>query len=331
MALSIAVTRSVAATSSRTQPKELGVRRFRPLLALGYQQNLRALIEQLSESRDPEGAKALLNEALVTIDDHMSALFSFGLTLGDLIPTVRYSAALRVLRDLTVQGWSVRYDDEGAILDPPGSAVFRGSDPERGKEALRRSFSFAREAQLVQPATLRFIESVEHRGISALFSDGAELADRLAHYQGDESPIVPQLEIIRPGDRDSTTGILLQDVWRYARHYWSIPYQSTPGRNMFYLIRDAALPTRPLIGIAALGNPVLGLSQRNRVYGWSAQGLNDRLKNLSPQQHREIATHLYEVIARGLDETYSEDLLPEGWASHQRDWREMVEHLQQIE
>ncbi len=331
MALSIAVTRGVATTPSRIQPKELGVRRFRPLLALGYQQNLRALIEQLSERRNPEEAKALLNEAVVTVGDHMSALFSFGLTLGDLIPTVRYSAALRVLRDLTVQGWSVRYDDEGAILDPPGSAVFLGSDPERGKEALRRSFSFAREAQLIQPATSRFVESVERRGIGTLFADGADLANRLARCRGGDQPVVPQLQLIRPGDRDTTTGILLQDVWRYARHYWSIPYQSTPGRNMFYLIRDEALPSRPLIGIAALGNPVLGLSQRDRFYGWSAQGLHDRLKDLSAQRRREIATHLHEAITRGLDETYSEDLLPEGWASHQRDWREIVEHLEQLE
>jgi hypothetical protein len=331
MALSIAVMRSAAATSSRTQPKELGVRRFRPLLALGYQQDLRALIEQLSDSRDPEDARALLNEAVETVGDHMSALFSFGLTLGDLIPTVRYSAALRVLRDLTVQGWSVRYDDEGAILDPPGSIVFRGSDPERGKEALRRSFSFAREAQLVQPATLRFIKSVERRGIGSLFTDGAELADRVARSRNCDSPIMPQLELIRPGDRDSTTGILLQDIWRYARHYWSIPYQSTPGRNMFYLIRDAALPSRPLIGIAALGNPVLGLSQRDRFYGWSAQGIHDRLKDLSPQRRREIAAHLYEVVARGLDETYSADLLPEGWTIHQQDWQETVERLERLE
>ena len=86
--------------------------------------------------------------------------------------------------------------------------------------------------------------------------------------------IKPELQVIEPGARDETTGVLLQDVWRYARHFWSIPYQSTPGRNLFYLVRDAALPERPLIGIAALGNPVLGwpsvtITSAGPRTGWS--------------------------------------------------------------
>ena len=32
----------------------------------------------------------------------------------------------------------------------------------------------------------------------------------------------PVLQVIDPGARDVTTGVLLQDVWRYARHFWSI-------------------------------------------------------------------------------------------------------------
>ena len=33
------------------------------------------------------------------------------------------------------------------------------------------------------------------------------------------------------------------------------------------------MPDRPLIGIAALGNPVLGLAKRDDHFGWSANGL----------------------------------------------------------
>lgn len=166
---------------------------------------------------------------------------------------------------------------------------------------------------------------MERRAIGALFADGAELAARL---QQNETSIVPQLELIKPDDRDPTTGILLQDIWRYARHYWSIPYQSTPGRNMFYLVRDAAVPTRPLIGIAALGNPVLGSARRDDFYGWSIPGLRERLKKLAPYPQHTIAAHFYNVIVEGIDETYSEDLLPKDWAS---DWRTTVDLLERLE
>ena len=92
-------------------------------------------------------------------------------------------------------------------------------------------------------------------------------------------------------------------MWRYARHFWSIPYQSTPGRNLFYLVRDAALPDRPLIGIAALGNPVLGLAKRDDHFGWSANGLERRLPDLDARKRREISGHLFRVLRDAIEAT----------------------------
>jgi hypothetical protein len=272
-------------------------------------------------------AATLLKEAIAATSNYESELLSSGLEQDDLVPTTRYLAALRVLRDLVSQGWNLRFDDEGLVLDSPDSVSSQEDEPERKKEALRRSFSFAREAQLAEPATERFISAMERRGIGALFADGSELAERLTQLSSNKISIVPQLELIESGARDSTTGILLQDVWRYARHYWSIPYQSTPGRNMFYLVRDAALPSRPLIGIAALGNPVLGLSQRDHFYGWSLKGLRRILEGSLSHQHRTIAAHLYETISEGMDEVYSDDLLSEELPDS---WRETVKTLEEI-
>ena len=270
----------------------------------------------------------MLEEAIAETDDYESELLFSGLKQDDLIPTTRYLATLRVLRDLVSQGWNLRFDDEGLVLDSPDSVSSQEDEPERKKAALRRSFSFAREAQLAQPATEKFISAMERRGIGTLFADGSELAERLTRLPLSGAPIVPQLELVESGARDSTTGILLQDIWRYARHYWSIPYQSTPGRNMFYLVRDAALPSRPLIGIAALGNPVLGLSQRDHFYGWSEEGLREVLKGSTSHRHQRIAAHLYKTISEGLDEVYSDDLLPEGLTGN---WRETVKTLEEIE
>ena len=63
--------------------------------------------------------------------------------------------------------------------------------------------------------------------------------------------------------KDSLTGYWLSDIWRYFRYTWSIPYKTMPGRNIYYLVRDALQPYHPIIGIFALGNSVLNLTVRD--------------------------------------------------------------------
>ena len=280
-------------------------RRFRPRLALGYQHDLHSLIGELTAMPSAE-AEATIDAAIASLDERQGELLSFGLSGMDLAPTIRYGATLRVLRDLLSQGWTIREDDEGVILDAPDRSGVRLEDPEAGKESIRRSFAFARDAQLREPSTLEFIATMERRGIARLFASGAHLASRLTS-QGTEA-VQPELQLIEPGARDETTGLLLQDVWRYARHFWSIPYQSTPGRNLFYLTRDGALPERPLIGIAALGNPVLGLAKRDDFFGWSSNGLERHLPDLSRPDRAALAGHLFRVLEDGVEATYKEDL-----------------------
>ncbi len=112
------------------------------------------------------------------------------------------------------------------MKSPATSAV---ADPEVEKEAVRRSFAFARNAQLAEPSATRFIRGLERRGIRALFADGP--GSSTGSVLDGPAAIQPELELIEHGARDPATGLFLQDVWRYARHFWSIPYQSTPGRT----------------------------------------------------------------------------------------------------
>ena len=248
------------------------LRRFRPRLALGYQDELYRLARRL-EAMHHDEADRELSLAIQTADHRRSQYESLGLTVEDLVPTLQWAAALRVLRDLHVQGWTFQTDDEGLLLIAPGTTT--SSDPEVEKEAVRRSFAFARNAQLSQPSAIRFIRGLERRGVHTLFADGPELAERLRAHG--PAGVQPELELIEHGARDSGTGLLLQDIWRYARHFWSIPYQSTPGRNMFYLVRDGAAEGRPLIGIAALGNTVLGARSARSLRRMERQGPADTL------------------------------------------------------
>jgi len=299
------------------------LRRFRPHLVLGYQEELYRLALRLEAMRHDE-AERELSHAIEAADRRRSQYESLGIALGDLIPTLQWATALRVLRDLHVQGWTFQTDDEGLLLKAPGTT--RSSDPEVEKEAVRRSFAFARNAQLAEPSATRFIRGLERRGVQTLFADGPDLVERIREHG--PAAIQPELELIEHGARDPGTGLLLQDIWRYARHFWSIPYQSTPGRNMFYLVRDGAADGRPLIGIAALGNTVLGLAQRDDYAGWSASGLRSRWADLSARRRRRLAERLLEVVEEGIAETFSDDIWPDGIPD---DWRVAVAEAERIE
>ena len=299
------------------------LRRFRPSLAFGYQDELNRLVQRLQSMRH-EDADQELASAVETADARRTHYQSLGLTLQDLVPTLQWGTALRVLRDLHKQGWIFRTDDEGLFLRAPGTTA--SSDPETEKETIRRSFAFARDAQLSQPSVVRFIRRLERRGVRTLFSEGAELAERLRRLG--PSAVQPELEVIERSARDPATGLLLQEIWRYARHFWSIPYQSTPGRNIFYLVRDAAVDGRPLIGIAALGNTVLGLAQRDEYAGWNAAGLQARWSTLSAADRRRLATRLLDVVAEDISETFSADIWSDGIPD---DWRVAVAAAERVE
>ena len=316
----------LATSSTPAAPKRDvsgGLRRFRPRLTLGYQEELYRLSRRLETMSHARGADELA-EALETADRRLAQYESLGLAPGDLLPTLRWATALRVLRDLRVQGWTFQTDDEGLLLKAPG--ITASANPEVEKDAVRRSFSFARNSQLAEPSTTRFILGLERRGVRTLFADGPDLVDRIR--TNGVAAIKPELELIEHGARDPGTELLLQDIWRYARHFWSIPYQSTPGRNMFYLLRDGAAEGRPLVGIAALGNTVLGLAQRDNYAGWSATGLRARWSDLDPRKRTTLAERLITFIDEGIVDTFSDDLLPHGIAE---DWRAVVAELEHIE
>lgn len=303
------------------------VRRFRPALNAGYQQDLIAVVSAISPV-PAERAFALLDDAIEEANARQQLLSGEGIPSEVLLPTAAYGACLRLLRDLVQQGWSTGVDDEGIYLLPP-EAASASRDPALTKKAVRRSFNFARQAQLADPATARFIREMERKGIGGLFETGADLAERLeqAHRSGTiDGSIEPLIQEVTPQAVDEETGIRLQDIWRYARHLWSIPYQSTPGRNMYYLVRDQAGDRKPIIGIAALGNAVLGLYQRDEALGWTVDALRRRLDHADAPARSVIAHRLVDTLHAAIHDIYHADLLPDLQFTEAA-----VEHLLRIE
>ena len=307
--------------------KGLEPRRFRPTLSFGYQQDLLALVQDL-DGRPLEDRIVRIRSSIDTAETHRSMLRERGVHPDDIEPTIVYLASLRVLRDLTLQGWVAGADDDGVYVVPP-SFDSAGEDPAEAKSDLRSSFRFVLADQLQTPSVEAFVRRMETRGIGSLFADGPELASRLEHAKREGSPaqaIQPVLELVDGDTRDATTGLRLQDIWRYARLQWSIPYQPTPGRNLYYLVRDERGPNRPIIGIAALGNAILGLNQRDDALGWSVNSLSRRLDDSSPADQRSLARHLVAFARAEVDRIYTRDLKLAGRAPEEK-----IRYLEKIE
>jgi hypothetical protein len=66
-------------------------------------------------------------------------------------------------------------------------------------------------------------------------------------------------------------------LFRMLRYYWSSPYSEYVGRRIKLFIRDRALQNKPIIGIAALGSPIIHIPERDEWIGWDK---NTRTKNL---------------------------------------------------
>ena len=279
-------------------------RKFQPRLALGYSARLHSLNRLVCTAR-PDAALQMIKLELLEAVDHRENLAQSGMSPEDLEPTTAWIAALHLMRDLCSQGWTFIPDDEGMVLRSPGRAGGLMENPEQAKVAVRKSFDFARLQQFAEPSTVAFVEKMERQGIHRLFEDGPDLSARLRQRGIDA--VEPVLQLIEPGMRDQATGIALQDIWRYARLYWSIPYQSTPGRNMFYLIRDHGAESQPIIGIAALGNPVLGLARRDDFAGWTLQSLRTRLAASSSEARTQTLKQLLSSVQDGIQSVYVDD------------------------
>lgn len=284
----------------------LDPRRFRPRLTLGYYQSLQALVQDM-DGCDREDRIRRVRSSIDLAEARKLQLQWMAVDDIGLQSTVVYLATLRVLRDLISQGWTPGCDDSGIYILPP-DMTGGGSDPSEIKSEVRNSFRFAIADQLLSPSVASFIERMERKGVGQLFADGPELADRVARKgEGADSAILPVLELVTPEAKDSRTKLKLQDIWRYARLQWSIPYKQTPGRNVHYLIRDEAGPNRPVIGIAALGNAILGLAKRDDALGWSIHSFEQRLREATASERRVLVSHVTGFVRSEVSRVYADD------------------------
>lgn len=155
---------------------------------------------------------------------------------------------LLIIRDLLRLGWGVSLKSRKVLITPPTSY---------DKQTIRDSMQIKRQESLAKH--------------SAWVTKHLELAqENLA--SGTlvwNSAVEPTIEVCESQEQ--------HDIFRIFRFYWSSPYSEYVGRRLKLLIRDNALPGKPLIGLAALGSSIVHIPERDEWIGWDK---NTRTRNL---------------------------------------------------
>lgn len=199
---------------------------------------------------------------------------------------LKLRAVCLLVADLIDQGWAFTIGDDRVQLRPPGFEGALGETREDIKHRIRKGLQAGRLRQLQEPSVRQFIQRMERpfrrpegkHSIASVIDNGAELERlflkmrRLPQEEQERAAsriIDPVIEPCIAGDRCRYTGLNLIDIWRYFRHTWSLEYRSVPGRQLPLLIRNAARPNQPVIGIAMLASPVMRLRIRDTWIGWT--------------------------------------------------------------
>ncbi|MCL6598516.1 MAG: DUF4338 domain-containing protein [Alicyclobacillus macrosporangiidus] len=224
---------------------------------------------------------------------------------------------LEVMQDIVRNGWKVEVNDGEFVVIPPDARQDASRD--EIKQRLRAALIEARNEQLNEESTKKFITEMERPryflgrivSIQSLFVDPAKLVEDIERRLAAPESIRDSLlrDSIKPyiqlatEDRDEFTNLKLIDIWRYVRYSWSLPYSSQPGRQLHYLVRDAARENHPIIGIGALGNSVVQITCRDDYIGWT-------LSALERSNHKEkYWDAINREIDRSIEEIYYEDLV----------------------
>lgn len=210
--------------------------------------------------------------------------------------SIKLRAVTLLLADLFDQGWEVSLRKGALLCEPPSIDRRDDQTVDDVKLCIRTSLQASRRRQLEESSVAKFIQRMERRtlrpqgwtSVLDLIDSGDELADALERIsllpeQDREAALAcvidPVVEICHSGSRCIFTGLPLNDIWRYFRHTWAHEYRPIPGRQLLVLVRNAARPNHPVIGIAMLASPVMRLSVRDNWIGWLRGAMETNLNS----------------------------------------------------
>ena len=230
-----------------------------------------------------------------------------------------------LLADLVDHGWQFRVTEDDLYFIPPSLERVDGESVDEVKKRVRASLRVARDRQIEDPPVQRFIRRLErprdHQGtkksVLDLVDDGCSLAKEFTRIRQQPTErqaralgklIKPVIQLCERGATCEATGLKLIDIWRYFRHTWSLEYRSVPGRQMSLLIRNAARPDLPVIGIATLTNPPMRLGTRDKWIGWHVDSIRSQLES-GDIEPGVMAYSLVRALRGAIKEVRSDDLV----------------------
>jgi hypothetical protein len=232
-------------------------------------------------------------------------------------------ATVSVIIDLVTQGWRITSTDPSVVIE-----FHDGASPEAEKERIRRAHMIERDSQFREASVMAFIKGMEKRrlapngwhSIFSLMRDGEDLARKLGEIRELDNPetqadllsrlIRPYVQVVETDAVCEHTGLKLNDVWRYFRYTWVNSYKSVPGRSMMILVRDAAAPNHPVIGIASLASSVVQQAARDQWIGWDTHTVVERFRLV--ERPKKTAQWLISELDTFIKGVYLKDLLRDG-------------------
>lgn len=239
------------------------------------------------------------------------------------------NAAVRVITDLARQRWSIRVTAEGIVQVRRPEYISANPNEEKGR--IREQELIKRDEQLRKPAVRRFVKGMEktalhrdnHVSIFSLFRDGRELANSLRiasklepskRAEQVRMAIDPYLQFVDESTICDHTQLRLKDIWRYFRHTWSNQYTSTPGRWLAFLVRDRARKFHPIMGIGAIGSPIIQIRERDTWIGWEPQSF---LTAIEQAPEAQLGPWMWKIVDRAIAELFVDDFISESLLRHQ--------------
>jgi hypothetical protein len=235
-------------------------------------------------------------------------------------PRLALILACSIIIDMVAQGWRLKPKPRAMHICTPD---FGAETREESKRRIRAGHLLERDMQLRQSSVGEFIRGMEQRrlgptgwvSVFSLMRDGRELAAKLTKIAEDPSEAnrmeslrsvtAPYLQLVEPDVTCPHTGLKLTDIWRYFRHTWVSMYKTLPGRSMMVLVRDAAAPNHPVIGIAALGSSMAQQTWRDEWIGWDSDVF---IKNITTAPTAKWCRWVHESLVRLTSSLYQEDL-----------------------
>lgn len=249
---------------------------------------------------------------------------------GNISQRRKYRALWLFFRDLIRAQWKPLFVNGNLEMFAPNVDNLQNATPSEKKDYLKTWMKTSRFERLVSFSS--FINTTEKNGIEKLIADGEYLYQKVQELRSGaniNSCINPYLQLVDENTKDQFTGIRLGDVWRYFRLTWATPSETTPGRTMLYLIRDAAHPYHAVMGIASLENSAVQITKRDEFLGWNAYSYIAKMTaSNSPDFIHKCIKDLMKYLDEGISGIYYADIATQKEVDNVSD--ELIEKLMDI-